>query len=76
MCYYTRCCTFVPLLSIIIDFTDCESRLSESETTVLVLSIVVGILVLLLIVSIIVIVGLVCERQIKQKNHPSIINLR
>ena len=67
---------FVPLFHSI-DFTDLESRSSESETaTVLVLSIVVGILVLLLIVSIIVIVGLVWERQIKQKNHPSIINLR
>ena len=69
MCYYTRWCTFVPLHAF--NFTDCESRISENETTVLVLSIVVGILVLLLMVSIIVIVGLVFERQIKQKNHPS-----
>ena len=67
---------FVPLFHSI-DFTDLESTSSVSETaTVLVLSIVLGILVLLQIVSIIVIVGLVCERKIKQKNHPSIINSR
>ena len=74
MCYNIYYMLFVPLF---IDFTDLESRSSENETaTVLVLSIVVGILVLLQIVSIIVIVGLVCERKIKQKNHPSIINSR